>query len=203
MGNELKGAVRAGKERHAGKILLETSELIFRGMDYRLKIAFGEVRDVKAANGELRVETKDGVNVFEVGAHAEKWRDKILHPKSRAEKLGVKAGTTVRLLGEFEADFVKEVRAAKAQLIQTANSADVANTFFAPGSKSALAALGKYAKKMKGAEALWIVYPKGKKELTEIEVIGAGRKAGLKDVKVVGFSSTHTALKFVIPVEKR
>jgi hypothetical protein len=203
MGNELKGAVRAGKERHEGKILLETSELIFRGTDYRLKIAFGEMRDVKAANGELRVETKDGVNVFEVGAHAEKWRDKILHPKSRAEKLGVKAGTRVRLLGEFEADFVQEVRAVKAQLIQTANSADVANTFFALGSKSALAALGKYAKKMKGAEALWIVYPKGKKELTEIEVIGAGRKAGLKDVKVVGFSSTHTALKFVIPVEKR
>jgi len=203
MGNELKGAVRAGKERHEGKILLETSELIFRGTDYRLKIAFGEMRVVKAENGELVVETKDGVNVFEVGVHAEKWRDKILHPKSRAEKLGVKAGTRVRLLGEFEADFVKEVRAAKAQLIQTANSADVANTFFALGSKSALAALGKYAKKMKGAEALWIVYRKGKKELTEIEVIGAGRKAGLKDVKVVGFSSTHTALKFVIPVEKR
>jgi len=114
MGNELKGAVRAGKERHEGKILLETSELIFRGTDYRLKIAFGEMRDVKAENGELVVETKDGVNAFEVGAHAEKWRDKILHPKSRAEKLGVKAGTRVRLLGEFEADFVKEVRAAKA-----------------------------------------------------------------------------------------
>jgi hypothetical protein len=203
MGNELKGAVRAGKERHEGRILLETSELIFRGTDYRLKIAFDEMRDVKAENRELIVETKDGVNVFEVGAHAEKWRNKILHPKSRAEKLGVKAGTRVRLLGEFEADFVREVRAAKAQLIQTANSADVANTFFALGSKSALAALGKYAKKMKGAEALWIVYRKGKKELTEIEVLGAGRKAGLKDVKVVGFSSTHTALKFVIPVEKR
>lgn len=203
MGNELKGAVRAGKERHEGKILLETSELIFRGTDYRLKIALGEMRDVKAENGELVVETKDGVNVFEVGAHAKKWRDKILHPKSRAEKLGVKAGTRARLLGEFEADFVKEVRAAKAQLIQTANSADVANTFFALGSRSALAALGKYAKKMKGAEALWIVYPKGNRVLTEIEVIDAGRKAGLKDVKVVGFSSTHTALKFVIPVEKR
>ena len=24
-----------------------------------------------------------------------------------------------------------------------------------------------------------------------------------KDIKVVGFSSTHTALKFVLPVEKR
>jgi hypothetical protein len=56
---------------------------------------------------------------------------------------------------------------------------------------------------MKNAQALWVVYPKGKKDITEIDVISAGRKAGLKDVKVVGFSATHTALKFVLPIEKR
>ena len=61
----------------------------------------------------------------------------------------------------------------------------------------------KIAGKMKGSAALWVVYPKGQKSITEMDVIGAGRKAGLKDVKVVGFSATHTALKFVIPVEKR
>jgi len=47
------------------------------------------------------------------------------------------------------------------------------------------------------------VYPKGQKQITENDVIAAGRKSGLKDVKVVGFSPTHTGLKFVIPVEKR
>ena len=56
---------------------------------------------------------------------------------------------------------------------------------------------------MRGATALWVVYPKGKKEITENEVLAAGRKAGLKDVKVVGFSPTHTALKFVIPLDRR
>jgi hypothetical protein len=56
---------------------------------------------------------------------------------------------------------------------------------------------------VKGAAALWIVYPKGQKSITENDVITAGRKTGLKDVKVVGFSSTHTALKFVIPLDKR
>ena len=33
--------------------------------------------------------------------------------------------------------------------------------------------------------------------------IAAGRNSGLKDVKVVGFSPTHTALKFVIPLAER
>jgi hypothetical protein len=203
VGNELKGAVRTGKERHQGKILLETSELIFRGTDFRLKIAFAEMRDVKSANGELRVATNDGVLTFEVGAAAERWREKILHPRTRAEKLGVKPGTRVRLLGKFEPDFVKELRGSKAEVIQTGNSTDAANTLFAADSKSALAAVAKLAGKMKGAEALWIVYRKGRKDITEIDVIAAGRKAGLKDVKVVGFSPTHTALKFVIPLEKR
>jgi hypothetical protein len=203
VGSELKGAVRTEKERHEGKILLETSELIFRGTDCRLKIAFAEMRDVQAANGELCIATKDGALTFEVGAAAEKWREKILHPKTRAEKLGAKPGTRVRLLGEFEASFVKELQGASAEIFRAAKVANVGQTFFAADRKSALAAIEKFARKMKGAEALWIVYPKGRKAVTEMDVIAAGRKAGLKDVKVVGFSPTHTALKFVIALEKR
>ena len=44
---------------------------------------------------------------------------------------------------------------------------------------------------------------KEKKEITENDVFSAGRKACLKDVKVVGFSPTHTALKFVLPLDRR
>ena len=203
MGNELKGAVRTGKERHQGKILLETSDLIFRGTNYRLKIAFPEIRDVKAANGKLLVATRDGVVTFEVGTAAEKWREKILHPKTRVEKLGVKQGTKACLRGQFQGDFVKELETTGAEIVEPNRSVKVDQTFFAVDGQSALGAIENFAKKMKGAEALWVVYPKGKKELSENDVIAAGRKAGLKDVKVVGFSATHTALKFVIPLEKR
>jgi len=203
MGKELQGAVRVGKARHQGKILLETSELIFHGTDFRVKIVFGEMRDVKAANGELRIETNDNVLTFEVGTAAEKWREKILHPKTRAEKLGVKEGTRVRLLGEFPSDFVKELKSTGAEVIPGGTAANVDQTFFVADGNGALAAIGKCASKINGAEALWVVYAKGKKELSENDVIAAGRKAGLKDVKVVGFSSTHTALKFVVPLEKR
>jgi len=203
MGKELHGAVRVGRARHQGKILLETSELIFRGKDYRLKITFGEMRDVQAKNGELRIATMDGVLTFEVGTAAEKWREKILHPKTRVQKLGVKEGTKVRLRGELPSDFVNELKAASAEIIQASASANADHNFIAAEDKSSLAAIAKHAKKLKDAEALWVVYEKGKKDLTENDVIAAGRKAGLKDVKVVGFSSTHTALKFVLPLEKR
>ena len=75
--------------------------------------------------------------------------------------------------------------------------------FFAADSLKELSPVAKIAKSLKGATSLWIVYPKGQKTITENDVIAAGRKAGLKDVKVVSFSATHTALKFVIPLDKR
>jgi hypothetical protein len=48
-----------------------------------------------------------------------------------------------------------------------------------------------------------VIYPKGVTAIREIQVIEAGRAAGLKDVKVAGFSASHTGLKFVIPVTSR
>ena len=51
--------------------------------------------------------------------------------------------------------------------------------------------------------ALWIIRPKGSHAITESEVMEAGKRAGLVDVKVVSFSLTHTAEKFVIPRNAR
>ena len=202
MGNELKCTARIGKQQSAGKALLETSEIIFRG-GFRLKIPFAAIQSVKAVDGELRVQAPDGLAVFQLGAAAEKWRDKILHPKSRMEKLGVKPGTKVSLLGGFDAEFLREIGAVTKSVTKGKVAADSDWIFLAADSKAELSAAPKIAKSMQRAAALWIVYPKGQKHITENDVLAAGRRFGLKDVKVVGFSSTHTALKFVIPLSKR
>ncbi len=89
MGNEANCKVQFGKQRSEGTALLETSEILFRG-EFRLKIPFSTIKSVKALDGELRLQTAKGLAVFHLGAGAEKWREKILHPKSRIEKLGVK-----------------------------------------------------------------------------------------------------------------
>ena len=109
----------------------------------------------------------------------------------------------MRLAGKFDADFAKELKDSRAKILPTGASTAVEITFFALDDQRSLMAAAKHAKKLKGAEALWVVYPKGKQDITENDVLSAGRKAGLTDVKVVGFSATHTALKFVLPVEKR
>jgi len=203
MGKEVKGAVRVGKARHRGKILLENSELIFRGAEFRLKIPFSAMKSVKASDQELHVAGQDGLTIFEVGKAADQWREKILHPKSRAEKLGIKEGVRVRLLGDFESDFLHELRKNKAEIVKASAPGEALTTFLALAGKAALAEIARRARKSKGAEVLWVVYRKGEKEITENDVIAAGRKSGLQDVKVVGFSPTHTALKFVVAVKKR
>jgi hypothetical protein len=202
MGSEASCKVRFGKQESEGKALLETSEILFRG-EFRLKIPFSTIKSVKAASGELRLQTAEGLAIFHLGPAAEKWRDKILHPKSRIEKLGVKPGARVSLLGPFDGEFLREL-ASLTKLVTKGNaSPDSEWIFFAADAKDDLARLSKISKSMKGAAALWIVYPKGQKQITENDVLAAGRKAGLKDVKVVGFSATHTALKFVIPLAER
>jgi hypothetical protein len=202
MGNELKCAVSLGGRESEGKALLETSEILFRG-EFRLKIPFSTIKSAKAVDGELRLQTVEGLAVFHLGAAAEKWRDKILHPKSRIEKLGVKPEARVSLLGEFEPEFLDEITGLTKSVCRGKVASDSECIFFAAGSKRDLAALPKIAKAIHGAAALWIVYPKGQKDITENDVLAAGRKSGLKDVKVVGFSATHTALKFVIPLSDR
>jgi len=202
MGKEAKCVLRTAGQRYEGRALLETRELIFRGAEYRLKILFSDIEKVQAADGELEIKTNDGVAIFEVRSVAGKWLEKILHPKSRLEKLGVKAGTRVALLGEMDPAFTTELRQSEAQVLgKDADSAEL--LFLLVADQAVIKKVNGAARELKSAAGLWIVYPKGKKEITEQDVINAGRKAGLKDVKVVGFSATHTALKFVIPLDQR
>jgi hypothetical protein len=185
-----------------GKALLETAEILFRGEE-RLKIPFSAIRGLDAKDGELRVKTDKGLIFFELGEQAEKWRQKIANPKSVVEKLGVKPGERVAVFGKLDGEFLNKLKVQKSAVLPGKVMDGVGWIFFGAERREGLNEVRKIAGKMKGSAALWVVYPKGQKSITETDVIGAGRKAGLKDVKVVTFSATHTALKFVIPVEKR
>jgi hypothetical protein len=199
MGQEISCVAHFGGRSAKGKALLETKVILFRG-EFRLKIPTSAIQQIKVKDGELQVKTAEGLAVFELGAKAETWRDKILNPKSLIEKLGVKTGDGVKLHGEFDKDFHEALKKQGAKFGSEANSPW---NFFVVGARRELANVKSIAKSLHGAAALWIVYPKGQKAITEKDVREAGLKAGLTDVKVASFSATHTALKFVIPTAKR
>jgi hypothetical protein len=200
MGREIDCRMRHGKRLLTGRAYLETDHLLFRGQE-RLKVPLKDLTRVAARGGILRLEFTGGPAELELGPAAEKWAEKILHPASRADRLGVKSGAVVRLGGSFEAEFIEELRARGVVVSQKRQTADW--VFFAAEKAGDLAKVSKLAEGMNPDGAMWVVYPKGAAAIREIDVIQAGRAAGLKDVKVVRFSETHTGLKFVVPIASR
>jgi hypothetical protein len=193
MGQELACTMRYRGKTFAGKAHLETAFLLFRG-DERLKIPFEQLTGVQAADGILKLEFAEGTALFELGVAAEKWARKILHPPTRIEKLGVKPGLAIAVVGELEPQFLSEI----GEIAGPKTKADL--VFFAAQKTADLARIEKLKARLNPRGALWVVYPKGVAEIHEVEVIGAGRAAGLKDNKVASFSATHTALRFGLPV---
>jgi hypothetical protein len=198
MGQELDCRMEYQGRTLAGKAYFEGDHILFRGGE-RLKIAIKDLQSVTAHAGILHLDFPGGPASLELGAAAEKWAYKILHPPSRADKLGIKPGLGVRVSGEFDREFHLELRDVQV----VTGKAKVDLIFFAAPGREALAQIPKLAAGLKPAGVLWVVYPKGVSLIREIEVIHAGRAAGLKDTKVASYSSTHTALRFVIPVVHR
>jgi hypothetical protein len=194
MGQEIECKIRYQEQPQAGKAYLETDHLLFRGTQ-RFKVLFKDMTKVAAEGGVLKLEFVGGPAELELGEAAEKWAQKILHPPSRVHKLGVKAGMTVLVVGEFEPDFIEDLHSSHVQL--TGEPADL--IFLAAEGKSKLTQIRKLSAVMNRDGAIWVVYPRGIERIREIDVIKAGRDADLKDIKVASFSLTHTALKFVFP----
>ena len=204
MGQEAAATLRFAGRSSTGKALLETTELIFRG-PVRLVIPFKDVTAATARDGVLRVAFAGKAAELTIGGSAEKWAKRILNPPSRLDKLGVKSGMTVVLSGLTDAVFAAELEARGAtvrrRLPQGQSRADI--IFHGAQHRDALATLTDLSARIVPAGAIWVIRPKGSRDITEAETMAAGKRAGLVDVKVVAFSATHTAEKFVIPVARR
>jgi hypothetical protein len=198
MGQEIECRVRFQERAAPGRAYLESDHVLIRGQE-RLKVLFKDMKSVRAEGGILHLEFVGGPAELEMGAAAEKWAHKILNPPSRLHKLGVRAGMAVHMVGDFDPDFLAELSNCRVE--QAGERADM--IFLAVERKPKLAQVPKLAPKLKPDGALWVVYPKGVTAIREIDVIHAGRKAGLKDSKVASFSLTHTGLKFVVPLSLR
>src|SRR5436190_22563308 len=186
-----------------GTARLETDVLQFRGEGLRLSIPFREILNLSARDGMMQRRWPHGIASFDLGAAAARWAQKILHPTTRLVKLGVKPTWRASAVGVVDQDLLKELETAVALLSigRVLKNSDA--IFFGAHKEAELARLEKLKSSLQPDGALWIVRPKGRREISERAVMRAGKAAGLVDVKVVSFSATHTAEKFVIPRKDR
>jgi hypothetical protein len=119
------------------------------------------------------------------------------------DKLGVKPGQTISVLGVADAAFLKDLaeRAPDFTSGKPANDSDI--IFLGAEAIKSLSNIKSLRDAIQKNGAIWIVYPKGQKHIREVDVIAAGKQAGLTDNKVCRFSETHTGLRFVIPLVNR
>ncbi|HYM59532.1 MAG TPA: DUF3052 domain-containing protein [Thermoanaerobaculia bacterium] len=201
MGNEARCRIRYDGKAAEGKALLETEELILR-VDARVVIPFRKVTKIEVEDGELHLAWESHQASLALGTDAAKWAEKIRNPKSRVDKIGVKPGQRVSVLAIDDAELLEELKVRGADVSTRARKgSDI--IFFGASGREDLARLASIKELLQPAGALWIIRPKGTKAITEAETMAAGKAAGLVDVKVVKFSETHTAEKFVIPLPKR
>jgi hypothetical protein len=203
MGAELACTARFKGKTTPGKARLETETLEFRAPDVRVSIPFKAIRKIAARGGVLTVESDGGPLALTLGGAAEKWAFKIQHPPSRFDKLGVKKEWRVSAVGVDDEGFLEELEGDVAQLSVGRVVKDSDAIFLGVTREQQLARLAKLKGSLKSNGALWVIRPKAHPEISERAVMAAGKAAGLVDVKVVSFSPTHTAEKFVIPVKDR
>src|SRR5262249_53217826 len=103
-----------------GRARLESTTLDFRatGADaLRLSIPFADITRVSARGGTLTVDSPCGQLSLDLGpAAAAKWADRIQHPRSRIQKIGVGPDSRVSALGITDEEFLHELEGTAAQL---------------------------------------------------------------------------------------
>lgn len=201
MGNEALCRVDYGGKAAEAKVLLETEEIIVRGA-MRLRIPFKEGERVAAEGDALTFRWNGAEARMAVGAQAPRWAEKIRNPKSVIDKIGVKQGHRVSIIGDIGEELAAAIGTRSGDVSRRVRKAsDV--IFFAAARREDLPRLEGLRGSLASDGAIWVIRPKGTLAIADSDVMAAGKAAGLVDVKVVRVSERLSGEKFVIPVTKR
>jgi hypothetical protein len=122
---------------------------------------------------------------------------------SLIDKLGVKAGQVVSVLGVDDPTLWEELRGRTSAITVGSAAKDSDWIFVAVESVDDLAKLRTLKASIKKTGSIWAIWKKGRKELTETHIRDTALGAGLVDVKVARVSDTLSGLKLMIPKDQR
>jgi len=122
--------------------------------------------------------------------------------KPLIDKLGVKPGMSATVINIVDGNFLTELE-ARADVRTETPPPDQDLVFFGVETAADMSRLAVLRGSIKPNGAVWVVFRKGNKDFNENDVQRLGLESGLVDVKIVRFSDTHSALKFVIRKKDR
>jgi hypothetical protein len=176
-----------------GRLQYEPPKLVFRGAQRRVFEGEG-LQGVRADGADLAL--ADGSRFTLGERQAASWAEAINNPKGRLDKIGVKAGMRTAVMGVADDTFSAEL--AERGAVPVTELKDLDLLFYAADSAAELARIEGLVPLLSETGALWVVSRKGRAAtVKDVEVMAAAKSFGLVDNKVVGFSETLTALRFV------
>lgn len=166
MGLESRAKAKLGARRvlQDGTLFLEGQEIFFRpdvpeGQRVkRLRIPVAETTRLEASGRELVVEHKSETMRFTID-HPERWVAKIRTPKSRVDKLGIRAGTVVYIHNLKDGALDDELSATLAVKKKTLGP-EVDVVLYGAETESDLEDLRSIAEATKDTVALWVLWTK-------------------------------------------
>ncbi len=123
--------------------------------------------------------------------------------RSRLDKLGVKPGARVAVLGLVDPGFVAELQTRAADIATTRVTGDTDMVFVVIEGAAGLKRLATVEKRMRRDAAVWAIWPKGQPHVREQDVRDAALALGMVDIKVIAFDERLSALKLVVRVANR
>jgi hypothetical protein len=201
MGTEMRVEAKYRRASYRVKLHLDGQKLDLRD-ELKLSIPLKEVRQAVAKDGQLTITWNDDKIALDVGDKAERLADKILHPPSLLDKLGIKPKSTVSIVGLDDKSFLQDLRGRTNAVTDGSVKPQSDVVIMLATRRTNLDRLKTLRRSLKSDGAIWVLWKKGLKDanaVKEDDVRNTAKTHGLVDVKVASFSDELSALKLVIP----
>jgi hypothetical protein len=187
MGREAKAPVTHNGATAEARVHLD-SDMLTIGPPVRARLALSGITAKAGVQGLTLNAGSERYLIAMSEKEAGAWAKAIANPPTLADKLGIKPGVTLALIGTLPDEIVA--------LAKGAVVAKGAALTLAAVCSLDVKALVKIAKTLPEKGAVWLIYEKG--VVKGDALIFAAREAGLKDTKVAKISDTHTGLRFIV-----
>lgn len=203
MATESPCLLRMGRDQYQGTARLDSEHIDFAGNTTKFRFRFSEIRNPGQSEGELTFNFHGHAVRMDIGQRTEKWLESILHPKTPAEKLGIRPGHVVRFVNFEDAALGVEIGEKKARLLDH-DTGDPANVIVLSVDRPAeLRQVARLSEELQPDGSIWVMLPKTSKTVTPANVTAAARQAGLSDGKSVSYNDALCAFKLALPMERR
>jgi hypothetical protein len=130
-------------------------------------------------------------------------RDDVPSTRPLLDKLGVKPGTRVAVIGLDDPGFLELLMTRTGDVFVGRRRVGLDQLFVRFDRREDLPRLGGHKRFIAKDGAIWALWPKGSKAINENDVRDAALDVGLVDVKVVSFSQELSALKLIYRLKDR